>query len=79
MYRLFACVDLFFVVDDIHILQFFVFAQEGAYHEVNQLKSALGLHYENNTVCLDTGCVWGLELTAYHYPSGETISVPATL
>ena len=41
--------------------------------------SALGLHYENNTVCLDTGCVWGLELTAYHYPSGETISVPATL
>ena len=53
--------------------------QEGAYHEVNQLKSALGLHYENNTVCLDTGCVWGLELTAYHYPSGETISVPATL
>ena len=53
--------------------------QEGAYHEVNQLKSALGLHYENNTVCLDTGCVWGLELTAYHYPSGETISVPAML
>ena len=41
--------------------------------------SALGLHYENNTVCLDTGCVWGLELTAYHYPSGETISVPAML
>ncbi len=39
--------------------------------------SALGLHYENNTICLDTGCVWGLELTAYHYPSGEVISVPA--
>ena len=28
--------------------------------------SALGLHYENNTICLDTGCVWGQELTAYH-------------
>lgn len=41
--------------------------------------SALGLHYENNTICLDTGCVWGQELTAYHYPSGEVISVPATL
>lgn len=41
--------------------------------------SALGLHYENNTVCLDTGCVWGLELTAYHYPTGETVSVPATV
>ena len=39
--------------------------------------SALGLHYENNTICLDTGCVWGQELTAYHYPSGEVISVPA--
>lgn len=39
--------------------------------------SALGLHYENNTICLDTGCVWGQELTAYHYPSGELISVPA--
>ena len=39
--------------------------------------SALGLHYENNTICLDTGCVWGQKLTAYHYPSGEVISVPA--
>ena len=39
--------------------------------------SALGLHSENNTICLDTGCVWGQELTAYHYPSGELISVPA--
>ena len=41
--------------------------------------SALGLHYENNTICLDTGCVWGQELTAYHYPSGEVISVPAKI
>ena len=39
--------------------------------------SALGLHHESNTLCLDTGCVWGHELTAYHYPSGEIISVPA--
>ena len=39
--------------------------------------SALGLHYEHNTLCLDTGCVWGGELTAYHYPTGEVISVPA--
>ena len=39
--------------------------------------SALGLHFENNTLCLDTGCVWDKELTAYHYPSGNIISVPA--
>lgn len=41
--------------------------------------SALGLHHENNTICLDTGCVWGQELTAYHYPSGQVISVPASI
>ncbi|GHA73801.1 bis(5'-nucleosyl)-tetraphosphatase, symmetrical [Formosimonas limnophila] len=36
--------------------------------------SALGFHQENNTTCLDTGCVWGRELTAYHYPSGELLT-----
>ena len=26
--------------------------------------SALGLHFERGTVCLDSGCVWGNALTA---------------
>ena len=30
--------------------------------------SALGLHQENNTVCLDTGKVWGGQLTAMRLP-----------
>jgi len=36
--------------------------------------SALGFHQANNTTCLDTGCVWGRELTAYHYPSGQVLT-----
>lgn len=31
----------------------------------------------NNTICVDTGCVFGGKLTAYRYPEGETIQVAA--
>ena len=36
--------------------------------------SALGFNQSHNTTCLDTGCVWGRELTAYHYPTGELLT-----
>ena len=31
----------------------------------------------NNTICIDTGCVFGGKLTAYRYPEGELVKVPA--
>src|SRR5258708_13082942 len=31
----------------------------------------------NNTICIDTGCVFGGKLTALRYPEKELVSVPA--
>ena len=31
----------------------------------------------NNTICIDTGCVFGGTLTALRYPEGKLVSVPA--
>ena len=31
----------------------------------------------NNTICIDTGCVFGGRLTALRYPERELVSVPA--
>ncbi len=35
------------------------------------------LDWVNNTMCLDTGCVFGGQLSALRYPERETIQVPA--
>ena len=35
-----------------------------------------GLHRENGTVCLDSGCVWGGPLTALRLDDGEIFQVP---
>lgn len=35
------------------------------------------LEWVNNTICLDTGCVFGGELSALRYPERETVQVPA--
>jgi len=31
----------------------------------------------NNTICIDTGCVFGGKLTSYRYPEREVVQVPA--
>ena len=40
--------------------------------------SALGLHCGPGVVGLDTGCVWGRQLTAYRLEDGQTFQVGAT-
>ena len=38
--------------------------------------AALGLHDSPRVISLDTGCVWGRELTAWNLDTGGTVSVP---
>jgi len=38
--------------------------------------AALGLHRAEGIAALDSGCVWGHELTALHLETGETVSEP---
>jgi bis(5'-nucleosyl)-tetraphosphatase (symmetrical) len=40
--------------------------------------SALGLHVEPHVVALDTGCVWGRELTAMRLDDGQVFKEPAS-
>lgn len=38
---------------------------------------AVDPQWQNNTLCIDTGCVFGGRLTALRYPEKEIVSVPA--
>lgn len=38
----------------------------------------LDAEWINNTICIDTGCVFGGKLTALQYPERELVSVPAS-
>ncbi len=38
--------------------------------------SALGFLDRPDVICLDSGCVWGRELTALHWPRRTVVSVP---
>jgi protein phosphatase len=39
--------------------------------------AVLRAEWRNRTICIDTGCVYGGELTALRYPEREIVSVPA--